>query len=56
MELLKSVMRLAVCASLLMPGLLPAQTAPENIRSTPPPKALRFRTSGNRCLAQEEPF
>ncbi len=43
MELLKSVMRLAVCASLLMPGLLPAQTAPENItvdasaQSTPLP-------------------
>ena len=31
MELLKSALRLAVCASLLMPGLLPAQTVPENI-------------------------
>jgi len=31
MELLKSAMRLAVCASLQMPGLLLAQTAPENV-------------------------
>lgn len=31
MEFLKSAMRLAVCAALWMPGLLLAQSAPENV-------------------------